>query len=99
MARYTATGPGFSLRSMRSRTMTHAALISWPGASATAADAQAAKATMLRLQEVTVAHFEHEESEVEPMSDAHRDAPEIHEMARSSAGASLPSRQAASSPG
>jgi len=51
-------------------------------ASATSADAEAAKATMLHLQDVTVAHFEHEEAEVEPISNTHRDAPEIHEIAK-----------------
>jgi hypothetical protein len=49
--------------------------------SASATDAQAAKVAMTRLQEVTVSHFEHEETEMEPISSAHRDAPEIHEIA------------------
>lgn len=51
-------------------------------ASASAADAHAARAAMERLQEVTRAHFEHEETEMEPISSAHRDAPEVHEIAR-----------------
>jgi hypothetical protein len=49
--------------------------------SASATDAQAAKVAMTRLQEVTISHFEHEETEMEPISSAHRDAPEIHEIA------------------
>jgi hemerythrin-like domain-containing protein len=51
-------------------------------ASAAATDAAAARAVMGRLQEVTVAHFEHEEAEVEPTTKAHRDAPEVHEIAK-----------------
>lgn len=51
-------------------------------ASASAADAQAARAAMERLLEVTRAHFDHEETEMEPISSAHRDAPEVHEIAR-----------------
>jgi hemerythrin-like domain-containing protein len=50
--------------------------------SASAADAQAAKAAMTRLQEVTVSHFKHEEREMEPISSAHRDTPEVHEIAK-----------------
>jgi hemerythrin-like domain-containing protein len=50
--------------------------------SASAADASAAKVAMTRLQQVTVSHFEHEETEVEPISSAHRDAPEVHEIAK-----------------
>lgn len=50
--------------------------------SASATDAEAAKAATTRLQEVTVSHFEHEEAEVEPISNAHPDAPEVHEIAK-----------------
>lgn len=50
--------------------------------SASAADGKAAKVAMTRLQEVTVSHFEHEETEMEPISSAHRDAPEVHEIAK-----------------
>jgi len=51
-------------------------------ASAFATDAAAARAAMTHLQEVTIAHFEHEEAEVEPTTKAHRDAPEVHEIAK-----------------
>ena len=51
-------------------------------ASAALGDAEEARAAMLRLQEVTVAHFEHEEVEVEPITKDHRDAPEVHEIAK-----------------
>jgi len=50
--------------------------------SASAADARAARVAMTRLQTVTISHFEHEEKEVEPISNAHRDAPEVHEIAK-----------------
>jgi len=50
--------------------------------SASAADAEAAKGAVARLQEVTVSHFDHEEAELEPIFLANRDAPEIKEMGR-----------------
>jgi hemerythrin-like domain-containing protein len=50
--------------------------------SASATDARAAKEAMTRLQKVTVSHFEHEEKEMEPISSAHRDEPEVHEIAK-----------------
>jgi len=50
--------------------------------SASSTDAKAAKVAMTRLQQVTVSHFEHEETEMEPISSAHRDAPEVHEIAK-----------------
>ncbi|HSV41465.1 MAG TPA: hemerythrin domain-containing protein [Nocardioidaceae bacterium] len=50
--------------------------------SASAADALAAKVAMTRLQEVALAHFDHEERELEPISSAHRDAPEVHDIAK-----------------
>jgi hemerythrin-like domain-containing protein len=50
--------------------------------SASAADAETARAAVARLQEVTVSHFDHEEAELEPIFLANRDAPEIKEMGR-----------------
>ena len=50
--------------------------------SASAADAETAKEAMTLLQTVTLSHFEHEEMDVEPISSAHRDAPEVHEIAK-----------------
>jgi hemerythrin-like domain-containing protein len=50
--------------------------------SASGAHAEAAKVAVARLQEVTVSHFEHEEAELEPISFAHRDSPEIKEMGK-----------------
>jgi hypothetical protein len=50
--------------------------------SASAADAEAAKVAMTRLQEVTVSHFDHEEAELEPIFLANREVPEIKEMGR-----------------
>jgi len=50
--------------------------------SASVTDAEAAKVAMTRLEQVTVSHFDHEETEMEPISSAHRDAPEIHEIAK-----------------
>lgn len=44
--------------------------------------ADQALAAMVRLQDVTVAHLEHEEAETEPVLLAHADAPEIKEMSR-----------------
>jgi hypothetical protein len=51
-------------------------------ASASAADAAAAHTSFERLQEVTVAHLDHEEAELEPVYQAHRDSPEIKEMGK-----------------
>ena len=50
--------------------------------SASTADAQAAKSAMTRLEGVTISHFEHEETEMEPITSVHRDAPEVHEIAK-----------------
>jgi hypothetical protein len=51
-------------------------------ASASAEDAAAAHASFEHLQEVTVAHLDHEEAELEPVYQAHRDSPEIKEMGK-----------------
>jgi len=51
-------------------------------ASASAEDAAAAHASFERLQEVTVAHLDHEEAELEPVYQANRDSPEIKEMGK-----------------
>jgi len=51
-------------------------------ASASAEDAAAARASFERLQEVTVAHLDHEEAELEPVYQANRDSPEIKEMGK-----------------
>jgi hypothetical protein len=50
--------------------------------SASAADAASAHSAMKRLQEVTVAHLDHEEGELEALYLANREAPEIQEMGR-----------------
>jgi hypothetical protein len=50
--------------------------------SASAEDAHLAQAAITRLQEVTVAHLDHEEAELEPVLLANREAPEIKEMGR-----------------
>ena len=50
--------------------------------SAAAEDAAAAHASFERLQEVTVAHLDHEEAELEPVYLAHKDSPEIKEMGK-----------------
>ena len=54
------------------------ALTRSPGAS----EASAALAALRNLQEVTVAHLEHEEAEIEPVYLAQRDAPEIKAMGK-----------------
>jgi ABC-type transporter Mla subunit MlaD len=51
-------------------------------ASASAEDAQLAKAAVTHLQEVTTTHLDHEEVEFEPVLLANRNAPEIQEMGR-----------------
>jgi len=51
-------------------------------ASASAQDAQSARAAMTRLQEVTVSHLDHEEAELEPVYHAKKDTPEIKEMGK-----------------
>ena len=51
-------------------------------ASAAAEDAAAAHASFERLREVTVAHLDHEEEEIEPVYLAHHDSPEIKEMGK-----------------
>lgn len=48
--------------------------------SASAEDAAAAHTALRRLHDVTVEHLDHEESELEPVYQAHKDAPEIKEM-------------------
>jgi hypothetical protein len=50
--------------------------------SASAVDAKTATVAMARLQDLTVAHLDHEEAELEPIFLARRDAPEIKEMGR-----------------
>jgi hypothetical protein len=49
---------------------------------ASAADATAARAAFEHLQQVTVAHLDHEESEIEEVYLANREAPAIKEMGR-----------------
>ena len=51
-------------------------------ASASAEDAAAAHASFEHLQEVTVAHLDHEEAELESVYQANRDSPEIKEMGK-----------------
>ncbi len=51
-------------------------------ASASAEDAAAAQASFERLQEVTVAHLDHEEGEIEPVYLEHKDSPPIKEMGK-----------------
>ena len=51
-------------------------------ASASATDAASAKVAMTRLQEVTLAHFEHEERDMEPISNRNRALPEVHGIAK-----------------
>ena len=51
-------------------------------ASASAEDAAAAHASFELLQEVTVAHLDHEEAEIEPVLLAKKDTPELKAMAR-----------------
>jgi hypothetical protein len=51
-------------------------------ASASKEDAAAAHASFERLEEVTVAHLDHEEAELEPVYQAHRDRPEIKAMGK-----------------
>ena len=49
---------------------------------ATAADAALARASMERLQTITVAHLDHEEQEIEPVYLQHADGPEMKAMGR-----------------
>jgi len=49
---------------------------------ASADDVSAARAAFERLQEVTVAHLEHEEAELEPVYVAKKDTPQIKAMGR-----------------
>jgi hypothetical protein len=51
-------------------------------ASATAADAAAARASFEQLQTITVAHLDHEEQETEPVYLQHADGPEMKAMGR-----------------
>ena len=51
-------------------------------ASASAEDAAAAHASFERLQEVTAAHLDHEEAELESVYQANRESPEIKEMGK-----------------
>ena len=51
-------------------------------ASASAEDAAAAHRSFEHLQEVTVAHLDHEEAELEPVYQANRESPEIKEMGK-----------------
>jgi hypothetical protein len=51
-------------------------------ASATKSDADAALGAIQRLQEVTVAHLDHEEAEIEDLYLTKRDAPEMKAMGR-----------------
>jgi hypothetical protein len=51
-------------------------------ASASREDAAAAHASIERLEEVTVAHLDHEEAELEPVFQARRDSPEIKAMGK-----------------
>ena len=51
-------------------------------ASASAEDAAAAHAAFERLQDVTVAHLDHEEAELESVYQANRESPEIKEMGK-----------------
>ena len=51
-------------------------------ASASREDAAAAHASIERLEEVTVAHLDHEEAELEPVYQARRDSPEIKAMGK-----------------
>jgi len=51
-------------------------------ASASAEDAAAAHTSFEHLQEVTVAHLDHEEAELEPVYQANRESPEIKEMGK-----------------
>ena len=67
--------------------------------SASAAEALTVRAELERLQDVTLEHFEHEERDVEPISSAHRDAPEVHEIARRFGRRLTPPKVAVSSPG
>ena len=50
--------------------------------SASAEDAAAAHTSFEHLQEVTVAHLDHEEAEIEPVLLAKKDTPEIKAMSR-----------------
>jgi hypothetical protein len=50
--------------------------------SPSATNVTAARAAMAHLQEVTVAHLDHEEAELEPIFLANREAPEIKEMGK-----------------
>ena len=50
--------------------------------SAAAADARGARAAVESLRTVTTAHLDHEEAEMEPVYQAHKDNPEIKEMGR-----------------
>ncbi len=50
--------------------------------SGSAADAQAARTAFENLKTVAVTHLEHEEAEVEPVYQAHKDSPEMKAMGR-----------------
>lgn len=50
--------------------------------SGTADDAAAARAAFAQLKSVAVAHLDHEEAEIEPVYQAHKDSPEMKAMGR-----------------
>ena len=51
-------------------------------ASASAADATAARAAFEHLKTVAVAHLDHEEAEIEPVFQQHKDSPAMKAMGR-----------------
>ena len=51
-------------------------------ASASAEDAAAARAVFKRLESVAGSHLDHEEAEIEPVYQAHKDSPEMKAMGR-----------------